>query len=245
MITQYFYDGSKQKFYGLSSDTKPSGCSNGSIFVEMDTQTLYMYNATANEWCVIPFGIITDANVRALNSGIDQSKVEQIGLNADIIAEIIDSGSKNVLNISDASTVVDESGVTFTVNSDYSITCTGKNNTQSAVFFNIPVSIPKGNYKFSGMPENGASSTYRQELRHTAGGSMYINGEEASGRDMFVTNDWSGVYDIRVAAGYDFGEIGKTIKPMVCSLRGWAYSQKYVPYVPSMAEMYAMIKALQ
>ena len=50
MISQDYYDYYVQKFYGLSTDSKPSGCINGSRFLEMDTSKVYVYDRQADEW---------------------------------------------------------------------------------------------------------------------------------------------------------------------------------------------------
>ena len=55
MITPDFYmeDGMYYKvetYYGLSTDTKPSNVANGSVFIEMDTSTLYFFDAENGEW---------------------------------------------------------------------------------------------------------------------------------------------------------------------------------------------------
>lgn len=39
-----------EEFRGLSTDTKPSSCGNGSVFIEMDTSTIYFYDATSGDW---------------------------------------------------------------------------------------------------------------------------------------------------------------------------------------------------
>lgn len=41
-------------FYGLSTDSKPTDCGNGSAFVEMDTGKVYFFNAAASAW--VEFG---------------------------------------------------------------------------------------------------------------------------------------------------------------------------------------------
>ena len=45
-------DGRTTEFYGKSTDTKPvdSSVANGSVFVEMDTGKVYMFDAEDNEW---------------------------------------------------------------------------------------------------------------------------------------------------------------------------------------------------
>ena len=44
--------GNATEFYGLSSDIKPisTDIANGSVFVEIDTSTVYMFNAQAQTW---------------------------------------------------------------------------------------------------------------------------------------------------------------------------------------------------
>lgn len=54
MKTQWFYDSSVQRFHGLSTDTKPTGCTNGSVFIEINTGTIYLYNAAAGTWVAVP-----------------------------------------------------------------------------------------------------------------------------------------------------------------------------------------------
>lgn len=37
-------------YTGLSTDTKPESCGNGSAFIEMDTSTLYFFDAENGDW---------------------------------------------------------------------------------------------------------------------------------------------------------------------------------------------------
>lgn len=53
MMNQWYYESSTQKFYGLSTDSKPTGCANGSVFIEMDTARLYIYNAATSSWTFV------------------------------------------------------------------------------------------------------------------------------------------------------------------------------------------------
>lgn len=55
MITPYFYikDGKYcgiETLYGLSSDSKPTTAANGSAFIEMDTCTIYFFDAENGDW---------------------------------------------------------------------------------------------------------------------------------------------------------------------------------------------------
>jgi len=51
MITKVLKKGSPTKYYGLSTDTKPTdGVDNAALFIEMDTGTAYLYDAEGAEW---------------------------------------------------------------------------------------------------------------------------------------------------------------------------------------------------
>lgn len=43
-------DNGAKTYVGLSTDDKPEGVANGSIFIEMDTGTVYFYDAEGEEW---------------------------------------------------------------------------------------------------------------------------------------------------------------------------------------------------
>ena len=49
----YLEENQPHDLYGLSTDTKPTDVPNGSVFVEMDTSTIYVFdeeNTTWEEW---------------------------------------------------------------------------------------------------------------------------------------------------------------------------------------------------
>lgn len=54
MTTQWFYNSSVQRFHGLSTDTKPTDCTNGSVFIELDTAKIYLFNEATLTWHAIP-----------------------------------------------------------------------------------------------------------------------------------------------------------------------------------------------
>lgn len=157
------------------------------------------------------------------------------------IIGLINEGAKNVLNISTAATQ-EVNGVTFTVNSDFSITCSGK--ATSTAFFSMAVSFPAGAYYFSGMPESGGSGSYRLELRTgSASGSVFQTCESTSPVAFTRDNPWTGYFNIRVANGYEFTS-AKTVKPMICERWKHTLTDQYVPYRPSLNDLWAMIQAL-
>ena len=45
--------GNMLDFIGLSTDTKPTGCANGSVYYEMDTSKIYLFDKANNQWLEI------------------------------------------------------------------------------------------------------------------------------------------------------------------------------------------------
>lgn len=157
------------------------------------------------------------------------------------IVGLINEGAKNVLNISTAQTQ-EINGVTFTVNSDFSITCSGR--ATSTAFFSLPVSFPAGAYYFSGMPESGGSGTYRLELRTgSTSGTVSQTNESTTPTAFTRYNPWTGYFNVRVASGFEFTE-AKTVKPMISERWKYGLTDKFVPYRPSLNDLWAMIQAL-
>lgn len=81
-VNQLYNFDSIQRFFGLSSDTKPTGCTNGSIFIEIDTTNKYIYNAASAQWTLIPSGggggggtIVVDSELSMLSENPVQNKV--------------------------------------------------------------------------------------------------------------------------------------------------------------------------
>lgn len=56
MVTENKYPTQVREFYGISTDTKPGSSfqgepvPNGSLFFEMDTGDVYLYNEAASAW---------------------------------------------------------------------------------------------------------------------------------------------------------------------------------------------------
>lgn len=52
MRTQVYTQSSVNHYSCLSTDSKPSGCPNGSILTEIDTGKTYRYDKENDKWCV-------------------------------------------------------------------------------------------------------------------------------------------------------------------------------------------------
>lgn len=158
------------------------------------------------------------------------------------LTSLINRGAKNALDLSVAQTVI-ENGVTFTVNADSTITITGAAIAPNNGWFVVPVMIPDGVYMFSGMPENGGTSSYRQEIRATPRGSVIGVNDSDTGNQIIISTGGATVYyHIRAASGYDFGA-GVTIKPMLSQPDQYKISDAYAPYSPTNRELLDLIRS--
>ena len=81
-------------------------------------------------------------------------------------------------------------GITFTVNSDGSITANGTATANANFFMSYDVEkIPEGEYILSGCPEGGSNSTYR--LRVANGSSSVLASDEGNNANLTITNELS------------------------------------------------------
>ena len=119
------------------------------------------------------------------------------------------SGKNLLQNTATSQTI---SGVTFTVNSDGSVTCNGT--ASSNAIFAISVKLNANiNYILNGTPENGGVGTYRIDLR-TASYSVYNNIID-NGNGAIFTVEENGTYlvSIRIASNYNCNNL--TFYPMI------------------------------
>lgn len=164
-------------------------------------------------------------------SAIDTFAGQQAGRTA----SLINAGSKNKLNHTAYTRTVN--GVTYTVNADRSITITSDGtNTQSLLYLVQNAPLPAGSYILSGCT-GGSSTAY--DLRVKVGDTVTHNYD---GGTPFTADGSPIEASIVVRAAQT---LSITISPMICTADDYAASPDYVPYVPTMLELYQMIQALQ
>lgn len=164
-------------------------------------------------------------------SAIDTFAGQQAGRTA----SLIDAGAKNKLDHTAYTRTVN--GVTYTVNADRSITITSDGtNTQSLLYLTQSASLPSGDYILSGCT-GGSSTAY--DLRVKVGDTVTHNYDDGTP----FTADGSPIEASIVVRAAQTLNI--TISPMICTADDYAASPDYVPYVPTMLELYQMIQALQ
>lgn len=161
------------------------------------------------------------------------------------LVDIINSGAKNRANplaaegYSGQTTFpMERGGVKYTLNANGTIT-TSQSSTATTTL-KIPVTLKIGEtYTISGCPAGGSDQTYRLDLRK-AGTSTVVANEYGSGAT--ITPDQTN-YDlcIRYPSGKPAAE---TFSPMICASAAYAITPDFVQYVPSNADLWAMIQAL-
>lgn len=149
------------------------------------------------------------------------------------LADIIDSGAKNIIEVADA--ICEKNGVTATLNSDGSIVLSGqaegassnflicndlKTGSQSASYSSL-IPIKSGIYIVSGVLDSRVSL-------------QVLNYNSSSDVDIFDSNEFTATkqyidFRLIVRRTADFST-PLTIYPMCCTKAAWNISQAYVPY---------------
>ena len=166
----------------------------------------------------------------------------------DALAYIIDNGPKNVANWTASTETITD--VTFTINADRTVTTTASGaaaaRRQKALSFTVPASLPAGTYVLSGCPAGGASGTtiyYCLYIWDNTSNSRVSSNDTGSGMEFEWTPNPAHSYNITIDIRSGTNPNGLTFKPMICAKKAYAISDAYKPYVPSNAELWAMIQA--
>ena len=171
-----------------------------------------------------------------------------------VLVEIVDSGAKNVLNYTEIGTnsshgsTFTNNGVTFTLNSDGSITAARVESSTADSSCNLRISTGSlyvddyctGEYVLSGCPTGGGESTFSiralrgDTYRVTDTGDGALLPSKESSTNIYINMLYNKDYDSAI-----------TFKPMICTKAAWDISQQYVPYKPGYDELIARIEALE
>ena len=194
---------------------------------------------------------LTVAQLSAVNSGIDSSKVAQIATNTNSISEqeialdedraalveLVDGGAKSILPNSAVNQTINN--VDFTVNADKSVTANGTASIAAYLILADNATLKAGTYVIS-----GGAPDVRVVLATAATASAIIAQSQGSATIFTLNEDTSGLlYAVRMSTGALADNI--TVYPMICTKAAWDISQQYVPYRPSYDELIARIEALE
>ena len=224
----------------------------GSYAKTVDTGKEY-YIDSSGTWNEQPSGIsldltgyYTSAETDTLLSGkqddltSDQLKAVNSGITAAVLQSILLIGSKNKLvytlaelqALNTAGTwsgnVYTRRGIAFTVNSDMTITANGTNDGTGSSWLDLKAANTIVGLNGVGCPSGGGSSTYQIQY----GNDRYDNGSGA------ITN--TGSVGIVIREGVTVTDL--TFEPMIISTQDLQDSPGFVPYYPSLGEIYQMIR---
>ena len=206
---------------GLQSEITSTNKLNSDLVDDTNQNNKFVTSAEKTAWTAKQ-SALTSAQLTAVNSGIDSSKVSQIEKNKDALVELVDSGTKNFLKNEGTTTS------TATVNSDGTIIINGTNTSAVNITLSSTTKLPAGDYVLS--TENTGSSVYltvrvANDIQYTCTGntksiSFTLNEETTLERVYLFINANTSIDNLK-------------LKPMICSKAAWDISQKYVPYRPS------------
>lgn len=137
-------------------------------------------------------------------------------------------GKKNLLKVTAATRTI--KGITFTVNSDGSVTAKGTNDgTGASIFITGTVKLKKGTYIVSGCPKNGHSDTYRVDLRYGSAYDKILPGiyDIGNSKIFTLTEEMELAYCARIGDSTAYDNL--TFYPMIRSVD--IEDGTYEPYV--------------
>lgn len=197
--------------------------------------------------------VLTTSQLAAANSGIDSAKVAQYDSTTELeaedraaLVELVDSGAKNIADMSKSTfTSTQKDGVTVTLSGD-SIISSGNSGTGTNNFFNVyfksttDALIPSGTW-VAALIGTGIDN-FRIEVYDNTKSDM-VKGEFGQALKFTIGNGATGSY-VRITTKPSTDCTG-SFKLLICSPAAWDISQTYQPYRPSYQELYEMVKALQ
>ena len=198
-------------------------------------------------------GALSSAQLDAVNSGIDSTKVAQIETNKNNISSVLDSnGTKNKIKVEYINTS-HANGVTYTVNSDGTVTANGTPASSDNSYVVVSItqngtyedfsSYCNGNNILSGCPTGGGMSTYRLYLAGTGESQSYLKQDYGSGVELTATS-YNNIYLVFfVYYGYTANNL--VFKPMICDKPLWDVSHTYKPYALSNVELTEQLTTMQ
>lgn len=182
---------------------------------------------------------LTTAQQNAVDSGITAANVGQYDKDAAMLPEVVDRGAKNYLKINIKSRDI------FTSDLENTITVNGTSSGNSFLNLNYvdasTITIPPGDWVVAGF---GDMTNLR--FRYNENGIGKIVGNYGDPIKFTVPSDGVTQNNIRIenqVAETAFNNV--VIKVMLCTKAAWDVSQEFIPYCPTMQELYQRILALE
>ena len=203
--------------------TNSTSYSTTSITLTDTANEIELYTNTAN---TISDVMICPKSLYDADSTYESYALPNTKITPELI-ELVDSGAKNLLPVNSGTAIQR---------------------------YQIDVTLPAGEYMLyvGGLTSNDTDSSTCQIIAMTSPTgtvvSPYVMATRESGKyySFTLTDTCNDIY-VYASDSYAHGS-GDTVtfsNLMICSKAAWDVSQKYVPYAPTNAELYEMIKALQ
>lgn len=179
-----------------------------------------------------------DAIIARVDYDVDEALTEAHTANSNI-RRMINDGAKNKLNVFTVTTPQVINGITWTINSDGTVSASGTASANSFLYL-IPnnANIAYGvETVISGCPTGGSSSTYEIQVAMQGGTTYHDYGDSAA-----IPADY--VYRYFVCAIRNGQTVSNlTFRPMICESWQYQYTTDFVPYSPTNAELYQLIRS--
>lgn len=167
------------------------------------------------------------------------------------LSYLVDNGAKNrytfdgIGRSSTYGTSYTDNGVTYTIGAGGSISTSGTAGTGGSYIMLFVGNSYGSVNSFCNGSNVLSGSTSKVAVRARANSTnSYLVEDSGSGAVLTATAYTGNIFlSVRVEEGVD--ATGETVYPMICTKTQWDISHTYEPYCPTMAEMYAMIQALQ
>lgn len=208
----------------------------GSSAYVIATGETYMMNSSGT-WILQPSNNAFDnVYTKAEMDSIINPMISDIDTQEKSLVNLIDTGGKNFLKLTDTATT-SKKGVTITYNNDgtYTLDSSGNPSTGADYFYIARTSenpVFPANTVITGCT-GGTDTTYRLQL---AGTTIYQTDSPVT-----LAADTSGSLIFYFAGGITFDNL--IIKPMACCKSDFDLSPDFVPYCPSLAELYALVRS--
>lgn len=192
-----------------------------------------------------------DDNLADLQQDLADIRTD-IATDRSVLADLIDSGSKNIMPLANPLASETKRGVTATY--DFiagTITLNGIHDaTGDAVFYLYTGSaadatpIPAGSYHLSGCPAGGSTDTYCL-IVNNVGGTPSYKLDTGIGQSFTISEPghMAPFIRIRTPAGQTVSFDNVIFRPMICTQAAWKDSQQFAPYVPTLADLYRLVKS--
>lgn len=203
----------------------------------LDVSTGNKYRMLSNgTWVLQPDNmwqnVYTKAEIDDIVADIDALDAKQTLA----LVHLINESGKNRVNPTVTTQTV--SGITWTVNTDGTITANGTATANSYVTIQVlPADyVFDGNYFLSGCPSGGGSASY---ALYVARGS-YTKYDYGDG--VVLSSSTDGLNKNLIAIVYSGQTVTDlTFKPMICKKVYWDITHAYTSYCPTLPELYAMM----